>query len=188
MSLRNRTFIIIISASMIIVALGIIHGHLVFLNDYIDLETADIKANVIDIRNTLDLKLDDLYAITNDWSAWDDTYQFIEDKNDIYIESNLVDGTFENLGLDLIVYFDNDGQIIYEKAYDLEEGQEIPVCTEIHDFFRNNPDLFSIGDDDRISGFTSYNGNLLLLSLSPILTSSDEGPGKGYLLFAKQNY
>ena len=174
MGLRKRTFLTIILATLLIVTLGTIHGYFVFLNDYKELEIEDIKASVMDIKTTLEYNLENLYAITNDWAAWDDTYQFIQDKDEDYIDSNLVDGTFDSLGLNLIVYYDIEGQVVFEKAYDLEEQLEIPVSEEIHDYFNQNQDLFSISEEDYISGFFSSNKSLKLFSLCPILTSLEE--------------
>ena len=42
-----------------------------------------------------------LDSFTNDWAAWDDTYRFMQDRDPIYIESNLVDQTFVGNRLNL---------------------------------------------------------------------------------------
>lgn len=186
MSLRNRTLLLILVATLLFVVLGALHSYYSFLEDYKDLEIADIKSSVIHSYDLLEYKIEENTAIANDWAAWDDTYQFIRDRNEEYLNTNLVDGTFENLGLDLIVYFDTKDQIVYEKAYDLLKGQEIPVSDEIHSYFKNKPDFFSVNEGDCSSGFLPYNDNLMLFSLCPILTSLDEGPSRGYLFFAKQ--
>ena len=183
MSIRKRTILAILTATMIIVVFEVIHAHTVFLNNYKKLESDEILTDVNHLHAALDSELSDLYALTADWAAWDDTYEFIQNENATYLKSNLVDGTFESLGLNLIIFFDEDGKVIYQKAYDLEEQESIPVSDEITNFFSNNPDLFNLGESESNSGFLAVEDVPTIYCIHPILTSLEEGPIRGYLLF-----
>ena len=65
-----------------------------------------------------------LGLFVSDWASWDDTYQFIEDENFRYIESNLVDETFTGSNINFILYLDTEGNIIYFKGVDFKEEEE----------------------------------------------------------------
>ena len=54
-------------------------------------------------------RLDTLNQTTTDYANWDDTYNWIEDGNAAYIESNLGTGTFTTNDLNLMLFVDNSG-------------------------------------------------------------------------------
>lgn len=66
-----------------------------------------------------------------DWASWDDTYNFIEDKNRDYIDSNTVDGTFANLRLNIILYYDSAGNLVFGKAFDHENRMEVSIPSSL---------------------------------------------------------
>ncbi|MFT5698382.1 MAG: sensor domain CHASE-containing protein [Desulforhopalus sp.] len=55
----------------------------------------------------------ELTRIVADWAVWDDSYNFIQDGNDEYIQSNLAANTFSNLAINDIMYVHDDGRLIW---------------------------------------------------------------------------
>ena len=53
--------------------------------------------NFIQAADALHNHINSLNTKLNDWSNWDDTYTFIEDKNNEYITSNLGDSVFTQI-------------------------------------------------------------------------------------------
>ncbi len=185
MTLRKKTILTILSTSMLIVVVGAILAKTVLLNSYRNLERDEIRSAVDQINTTLDTRIDDLSALTNDWAAWDDTYQFMQDRNQNYLDSNLVNGTFEGLGVNLILYLDTEGNVTYQKAYDLEKHQIIPVPESIMLYMHQHPDLIHQDENSYQSGYLSIQDVPLMISIAPILTSLDEGPSRGTLIFGR---
>ena len=184
MSIKKRTILTILAATAIIITFEIIHAHTVFLDNYKELERTEILKDANHIQSAMDYELSKLTSLTHDWAAWDDTYQFVQDSNDAYIKSNLVDSTFETLGVNLIVFFDRDQNIVYKKAYDLASQEAIPVPDEISLFLDESNKLFEIDEDESICGYLSENYQPMMYCTAPISTSNDEGPSQGALLFA----
>lgn len=185
MTIRKRTILTIIGSTCTIVLVGVIFTQTSFLDSYKELETLDIESDAIHMMRSLEGELDDLSALTNDWAAWDDTYQFIQDKNQEYIASNLVDGTFESLSVSLIVLYDPDGRVVFQKAYDLENQEEILPPISILDNFKGNSDFYFTNEEKQNSGFFFNEDTPIIYAINPILTSMDEGPARGFLLFVK---
>jgi len=127
-----------------------------------------------------------LETTTSDWAAWDDTYAFIADTNEEYIRSNLTDSTFIELGLNVMLYVDADGRIVFSKAFDLENEEAIPLPQSIPDYLADHD--FLIAHQDLESSYAGIivlpEGTMLLASL-PILTSEDEGPIRGTLIMGR---
>lgn len=92
-----------------------------------EFEENGVRQDVQRAESALSNEISGLETKATDWSAWDDTYDFIQDENTEYIKSNLVDSTFINLRLNLMVFVDNSGRIVWAKAFDLTEKKEAPL-------------------------------------------------------------
>ncbi len=129
-------------------------------------------------------KLDD---ICQDWATWDDTYKFIDDLNQEYIQSNLVDETFEGLKLNFIVFVNKDGQVVYAKGFDYYKGEEVEVPeglikqSSYLSNFKETSDLRSLS----IRGLITIDGRIAMISSRPIITSELKGPIRGALIFGR---
>ena len=60
----------------------------IFLNDFLLLEKTQNENNIKIFLTNIDNEMKNLKNTTNDYSAWDDTYEFIKNKNKQYIYEN----------------------------------------------------------------------------------------------------
>jgi diguanylate cyclase (GGDEF)-like protein len=169
---------------LIVVVFGIL-AQTVFLNSYRELELAETRSEVNHVYATLNSEIENLTNITSDWAVWDDTYRFVQDKNQAYLDSNLVNSTFDGLGINLFLLLDKNGEIVYQKAYDLESKKIIPVPEELMLYLKHNAGLLDLGVNDIETGCISIENTPLLVSVSPVLTSNQYGPSRGTLVFGK---
>ncbi|MBM3705725.1 MAG: diguanylate cyclase [Actinobacteria bacterium] len=171
-------------ASIIIINIFVIQ------KNYKDLEEHLIVNEVLNIEETIGRQIDSLDKICKDWASWNDTYDFMEQKNRSYIDSNFADplSTMENLNTSIIIFINREGEIVYSKYYNLEKGTEEKIPEEITSlivpggFFLD----FSGSEGAEINkekrGIIKTGDGIFILSASPILISSDEGPSKGTLV------
>lgn len=184
MSLRRKTFLIIsVTISIIVVTWGLL-AHTVFLNNYRYLEKEDIRSDAEHLTTALDFQIINLSALCADWAEWDDTYNFIEDRNPQYLQSNFVNSTFENLDLSLAILYDAKGNVIYGKTLNLNENDSNVPDIYLLKYF-NNSVLMSQAWSSTITSFIYYNQTPMIYCISPILTSSGGGPKRGFLVFGK---
>ena len=127
-----------------------------------------------------------LDVFTNDWASWDDTYQFIQDRNKAYIVSNLGIQTFLDNKLNIIYFCDSKGEVIWGEIRDLESGQVIRL-PEL-------PPLFSLKTiccsstatlDSSITGIYDTAMGPIMVASRPILTSERKGPVQGSLIMGR---
>ena len=186
MSLRKKTILAIVINFFMVMAAGYIYIHTLFINGYLVLENHEIDANVHQFQYTLKNEIDYLGKLTNDWAAWDDTYLFIQNSNQEYINSNLNDDTYSELELNFIFYLDNNRNPVYIRAFDLDSAVEIPVENSIFSSIKNllvaSP-ITKAGEYHQ--GIFSNEGSPVIFAARPILTSLDEGPAMGTLVFGK---
>src|SRR5665647_3218122 len=102
MKLRTKTIITIIIISSLI--FGVLQGITIFVIDpsFNNLEIQESKHNIEQTLSVINYSLNILQGQLKDYSCWDDTYDYVQNKNQEYIDNNFVESTFENLNLNFI--------------------------------------------------------------------------------------
>ena len=86
-----------------------------FLNDSFLLEKTQNESNIKSFLPTIDNEIKNLKNTTNDYSTWDDTYEFIKNKNKKYIYENFREGseTLKNLNIDSMIYVNLKNEVVF---------------------------------------------------------------------------
>ena len=58
---------------------------------------------------------------TQDWAQWDDAYAFVSGNNPNFVKKDLPPNTFSRIDVNLIIIVNNNGKIMYGKAYNLKQ-------------------------------------------------------------------
>jgi len=159
-------------------------SHTIVLNSFSELEEQHVEQNVERARSAIQDDISDIDTMTYDWAAWDDTYTFIENKNEEYIKSNLVDETFTGSRLNLILYIDREGSIVYGKMYDLVNRMEVPIPESLKKMVKN-PFFQHNRVDSSLKGIIILPEGPMLIASRPILTSDEKGPIRGSILMGR---
>jgi len=186
MTLRRKTLLIIAGTFYGVIILLFFISRNILLESYTDLEKQSAQRDVERVLTAYSQELSNLETTAADWAAWDDTYHFIADHNEEYIRSNLTDSTFTALSLNVMLYMDTSRQIVFSKAFNLEEEEEIPLPQSIPEYLAGHDFLVTHQDTE-----TSYAGIIvlpqgpMLIASNPILTSEDEGPIRGTMIMGR---
>lgn len=186
MNLRQKTLLIMTSALILIISILLIFSSNIFLNSYADIEKDHMSNDIMQATNAFNHDLNNLHMITHDWSAWDDTYTFIEDTNSHYLESNLIDETLIGTELNFILYFDTNGELVYGKAYSYRDEEPMDVPDGIQESllaqgFLGNTDLIM----EEHCGILMLPEGPVVIAQAPILKSDYSGPARGTLVMGK---
>ena len=117
MNLRRKTFLTLAVVIIIMTLIVSIGAQFILLDNYEALEKQRAEVNVKRCLNALSNEVAELDSTASDWAAWDDTYAFIQDANDNYLKSNLVDDTFVNLKLNIMLFVNSTGNVVYPKGF-----------------------------------------------------------------------
>lgn len=185
MNLRKNTLMITGATLLflIIILFGISQFNV--MANFVDLENKNMQQNVQRALNALSNEISDLDSFAHDWASWDDTYTFIQNNNSDYINSNLVNETFFHSNIDIMIYIDSSGNIIEEKAFDLETKKEIPVPNTLNEYILSNNTFLNHSNVDNAHGIIMLPEGPVLIVSRPILTSNGEGPSKGTLIMGR---
>ena len=128
----------------------------------------------------LQSELSDLSNRGENWASSDDTYAFMVDGNEDYIRANLNDNTFVNDRLNLVLFLSPDGKVVWGNSYDTIRSKQGPVPSALIDYFTHHPLT-----ETTVTGITTTGPGPLMVSLSPVLTSSGKGPARGTLILGR---
>lgn len=186
MGLRTKIVIVISLTLVSLISTLYLASRTILLNSFIELEEQRTHQNVERVLSILSDQLANLETTTQDYAEWDDTYSFVMDGNQDYINANLTDLTFTDLKLNLILIINTSGRLVFAKNFDLERGQETPVSAGLSKYISTNSPLVNheeIGTG--LKGLILLPEGPMLVASRPILTNESQGPIHGALIFGR---
>jgi len=187
MSIRKKIILILLCVIALysIIQCGI--ERLIILPSFISLQQTEAQKNIERCIYAIHNQTNSLGDLNADWSVWDDTYEFVQDKNSVYIESNLADyALFTAIKLNLLYMCNLEGEVVWGKIYDLQNE----TCVEIKEFPKRSfsKDHILLKHDSTescIQGLYLTELGPMLISSRPILTSEGQGPIRGTLIMGR---
>ena len=186
MTLRRKTLMTVGGVFLGLVIILYFISQTLLLRSFTQLEEQRTRLDVERALNALSSDVNAMKTLTSDWAAWDDTYAFIENANRDYIRSNLVDSTFTTLQLNLMLFINPYGQMVYGKAFDLNNKEEVTIPQSLLGYL--NPGSLLVKHSDPqgvVSGLILLPENPMLIVSYPILTSEGQGPIRGALIVGR---
>jgi PAS domain S-box-containing protein len=136
-----------------------------------DLEEAyvhqEVEATLFYIREDLA----SLKRVGGDWAPWDDTRDFVMGEDEDYVQNNLDDWTFSNLGTDFMIFYDGSGDLFYSRAFDPTTGEVVSAPEVLLNLERDDPLLAHSSPEDAMTGIIADQKGLLMVSSHPITGS-----------------
>lgn len=149
-------------------------------------EKQDAEQLVTGVVGVFNQHIEDFSNRRVDWSAWDDTYKFIQDSNQKYISSNLTNEQIAILDVNLVIYVNSQGKVIFGTGFDLNSKQKTRIPGTISKSIEpNNILLQRSTHNNSLAGIISTTDGLMLISSQPILNSQGRGAVRGRLIFGR---
>lgn len=180
-SLRTRTSIALTATFLFMLIIVTVIVHMLTLNNIHKLEKQYAAEHMKRVWNGITFELNDLQKTAMDWAEWNDTYDYVSDHNEQYIEDNLGAHYLFKLRLDAMAFLDDSGNFVYSQQLNdnKDELEEIPETVKdlIKVLIGNNQEM-----DKKVQGVLSIPGGAMLFATNPILSSNSEGPIHGNLV------
>ncbi|RPI29524.1 MAG: hypothetical protein EHM70_15630, partial [Chloroflexota bacterium] len=187
MTLRMKTLLTISAALAGLIAILFIVSQGIISHQITEAEEEGIRQDVTRVTGVLSSFLDGMVATNSDWSSWDDTYQFIEDKDQAYITANINSNTFNTLDLNLMVFVHESGEIVESRAFDLENEIEVPLPEDLLQHLNSDsPLVHHPSPGSTVKGILLLHQGPMLVVSRPILDSMGEGPVRGSFIIGRQ--
>lgn len=186
MSIKLKMSIIIIATAMLLIVAVYITSETLLIGNVLEQEKDLTRQYMERVHNALEYKSKSLNSTVNDWADWDDTYYFVQGKNEKYINGNLTEDTLWNLKLNIIALVDAKGNIVYGTMMDFDSGKTSELSQSFLEHLeKGDPIVGNLGKDIIVSGFLALPEGVLMVSSKDILKSDKSGPAAGTLIFGR---
>ncbi|MBU0704658.1 MAG: histidine kinase, partial [Chloroflexi bacterium] len=181
--MRKRILIAIGMTFASLVLILYLVARVILMESFTELEKQYVHRDMQRAQSALSDELDDLDTLLLDCAARDDTYTFVEDTNEEYIESNLTYETFTDSRLDLILFVNSSGQTVFGTSF--RENRKAPVPQSLQEHLTEDALLNHPNNKSSIRGIVLIPEGPLLIASRPILTSEKAGPMRGTMIVGR---
>lgn len=193
LSLRRR-IMFFVGLTMVILLVGLyLLTQRGLLNDYKALEQREADEGMNRVLLAFYDEYKSLDALANDYSAWDDTYQFVSEpekpeEENPYLVENFSGPIFITNRMNITVLLNDKQQVVFAKAVDYNKDVSLPFPqTFITNFLHNYPAMITHTPDpsSRKMDLVMVDNKPVIVASYPILKTDYEGPVGGTLIFAR---
>jgi sensor domain CHASE-containing protein len=192
MSLRSK-IVIILFAVVLVYALS---DHLILRTTvsrrFEHLERAEAREDVDRVLEAIQQEVLNLDKLCFDWSVRDQTYEFVQGRDQRFVEANLGLNTFRSNRIELFYICDNEGRVVWGDIRDPDSGAQIrvdefpsEVLSKSHPLLLRSPEAEKKLELDFKRGLYTTSSGPMLVSSRPILPSRGGGKSRGRVIVGK---
>jgi len=185
MKLSRRIISVIVVAFAIAIFLLYIISKTILLGKFIDLEITKTESGISRIVKFIESDTNTLDALAINYSKWDETFNFVQNHNSNYINTNLTDMTsFNKLDINFVIISDNNGNVIFGKSLNctnsqsLSDNDQSTISMKIYNLMKYNK-------TNSIKGLYMTDKGPLILSCQPISKATTGTAPDGIFIIAK---
>ncbi|WP_083921473.1 CHASE4 domain-containing protein [Dasania marina] len=142
----------------------------------------NVERAILAIRRELDA----LRPQAADWANWDNSYQFMADHNQAYIDANLYASAVLSIGVNLEAFYSLDGDLVWGMGLNLSNKEVLDYTLFLpKKLSTNHPLLSPASATAPIQGIINTPSGAMLFVSHPILTDNGEGPARGNVIFGR---
>lgn len=186
MRIRLKTTLLLTGSFLAFVAFLYFSLSFFISGQFAKIENAETVQDVERGLRAVQADVESLGRTVGDYAGWDDSYAYIDDHNQAYIDSNFQDDGLVNLKVNFVVYIDQQRNVVFQKGYDLRTSRQIPTPPEAVEQFTHPGTIFHFEDiKGHIAGIMMTGGKAYIIDARPILTSSRQGPVRGTIVMGR---
>ena len=186
MKLRTKTIALFLVTTICLVAVLHAISYTLLSNSFLQLEQKETTETVEQVQSQVGSQFSALDGKLNDWSEWDDAYQFVQDNNSAFAQDNLVPSAFIGLGVNFILFFNSSGTYVDGAGFDLVNMSDIRVPQSLITLIAADSLIWNFQNiTDNVTGVVLIPEGPVIIASQPILTSLGQGPAHGALIFAR---
>lgn len=186
LTLRLKTLLLSAAVGSLILATlyGLTRSFLV--STVLELERTYILQDIDRVQTVLGGETQRIVSVTRDYANWDETLRFVNTRNPHYVRENLQPQSTRNLHLDLMLFADQRGRIVYEVRPERQDGNSTLADAGLADLAKQYPHLLRQAPlGNGMSGLILVSGKPLLLAAQPVRDNGGTHPGQGTLVCAR---
>lgn len=196
MKLRPKITVLLASTFLILLVVVYIVSYLLSLNGFSKIETSDIKQDVGQVTDSVTDNENNLSLKANDWSAWDDAWNFVQNGNQDFIDANLAYASIQDLNINFMIFINKQGGLVKYVGLDYNDPsvgganyQGITIPNDLRPYLSIGSPILNLPDTDSANvGIVNLSEGPLIYAARPITHGDGTGPIEGTLVFARYLY
>ncbi|HEU4328863.1 MAG TPA: ATP-binding protein [Roseiflexaceae bacterium] len=184
-TLRGKTLLIVVSTLAVLLAILAIPPRLFLLGSFLELEARDVRTNVERARNALPDRVRSIHETNGGFSFWDEMYAFADGGDPTDVVASFTDDVFRDSRINMVLVLNAQGQTLYDRTFDLANGQPIAVPERFQNMPADDPLLAFVDETGNHSGLILLPEGPMLLSSRPIVRSDGSGPVRGAVIMGR---
>jgi signal transduction histidine kinase len=186
LTLRRRTLLIIgitlVSLNAVIYAVA----SMLLLGSSNRAEEQDTRQVMKGVLNVFNQNLEQFNANFADWSSWDDAAKFIQDGNPEFIRTNLINPQLTMLQVNVILFIDRSGKVVFGTGFDLQQGKRVPIPQGVEQHIATTDRLLQHATpQSTATGMLMLPEGAMMVASRPIVNSEGTGPILGSLIVGR---
>ncbi|MFN8420890.1 MAG: CHASE4 domain-containing protein, partial [Anaerolineae bacterium] len=174
MSIRLKVVVALASAFAVLFVIIYTISRIAILGSFSNLEQQEVDKNIERAVNSLRDERTSLSNWASDYGYWDDAYNYLQGKDDNFIESTFPDPAIAlaTLHVNFIVITDTQGNVKFSAAVNLETEETIPLPPEIIAHIGKVISSGRVGGADltgQADGLLRISNNLVMMSSRSVL-------------------
>ncbi|MDP1658088.1 MAG: EAL domain-containing protein [Methylotenera sp.] len=182
--LRAKMLVVVAAGMILLFTILFLAARMVLLDGYSKLESNKTVIQVSSAVTLLNEQTQQLDGIVSAYAHWDDTYQYMQQPDSRYIESNYTNETFSNFKVNAIILVNSEGEAIYKKGFDFSTGK-LWAIPKLLEQAVSKGGLFLDPSKDHLSGFFWTPEGIYIVSATDILPSGGKGLRRGTLIMVR---
>lgn len=183
MSLKKRLQIfvfVIIFATILVSSIGITS---VLYSKVVNMESTLITNDLNRAQEFFKNEASNLNVTVKDWAIWDDTYNYMEDRNEAYVSSNLTESAIETLEIYSLILLENDGSVATSVTTNTDNVAHQIELDLITTQFNQ---IINLKNTNDLNGILNIRNNSYVFAINEITNSDATAETNGYLLMLKE--
>jgi|GEM_PF-2860630 len=184
--LRKKMLSFMIVLSLVMMGTIFFAMNFILGSSILRLEEKNTEKNLQRVKNIIADELGRLESIARDWANSIETYAFLAEPTQRFIEKNLSDEVFSDLKVGFMVFLDSRGRLVLKKGFDFLAGKKIPVFFSLNEHLQPGSPLvyrpfpsdageLNLEKGGVFSGIVLLPEGPVLIAASPILPNYYEG-------------
>jgi signal transduction histidine kinase/DNA-binding response OmpR family regulator len=186
MTLQKKTVLVFLLLGAVLAAGSYVALKLVVLPAFETFERESAAEDVSRVQHAISADLTALDILSREYSEWDHTYDYARGLRDEFVEENLDTSYWNNIEINMMLFFDIDGEMLWGAIVDKSTNNQLPLEHELLQTITPEHPLLQRGEDlEGTRGWLQARSAPMLVSANPILTSVAKGPPVGTLIIGK---
>lgn len=183
MKLQSKVFILLTTVWAAI-SVGIyIDSNFMLEKNYVITEEKIVGLNLNRVIKALDGLVDSLRILNMDWSQWDQTYNFMQTHNTLFLKDNFTFTNYTHSTLNFMLFFDQQGEYYYGRVYDVQKKKLLDVPASLLAQLKKVIPLQNLlHNNTNTAGYVRIPENNLIISAYPIMPDTGDKKSRGLLV------